>query len=450
MLTRIHIAAAGLWLALGLALPAAVGPAPRVSGTLVSSPEPGWPQWRGVRRDGISDERGLLAAWPESGPPKRWSVVGMGKGFSSPIISGQRMYLTGDFGKELHVLAMDLAGRIEWRATNGASWTGAYPGARACCAYSQGRVFHRNAHGRVACFDAGTGRELWAVDTLERFAGRNVEWAMGECLLVDGSNVIVTAGGSKALLAALDARTGDTVWTSDPVWLEPDPADPETGGRREADRAGYGSPILVELSGRRVILGASWRNLYAVDAAHGRLLWSAPMRTSYSVVPMCPVWCGDGWFLTAPDAKGGRFYALPANASTDRSLPFHQEWTTRLDTCHGGVIFAEGGLHGSWYRAGKGWSCVDVATGAIRFGRDEFAKGSLIHADGRFYGVGEDGEAFLLGLIPDGAAGYLIHGRFRWVRANSRDAWAHPVILDGRLYLRYHDTLDCFDIRAAP
>ena len=78
---------------------------------LIASPEPGWPQFRGPRRDGISDERGLLPAWPEGGPKMIWSATGAGRGFSSPILAGGRLYLTGDFGEDLFILAYDLEGK---------------------------------------------------------------------------------------------------------------------------------------------------------------------------------------------------------------------------------------------------------------------------------------------------------------------------------------------------
>ena len=68
-----------------------------------------------------------------------------------------------------------------------------------------------NAHGRVACLAADSGKVLWAVDVLDRFRGEEPTWAMSECLLVDGSRVIVTPGGDKALLAALDKDSGQTV-----------------------------------------------------------------------------------------------------------------------------------------------------------------------------------------------------------------------------------------------
>lgn len=134
---------------------------------VVASPEPGWPQWRGIRRDGVSREAGLLPAWPDGGPPRLWTVSGLGAGYSSPIITRGAIYITSNVGDDLVIFAFDLDGKPLWQAKNGASWTKNHPGARSSCTYLGGRIYHMNAHGRVACLDAATGRERWAV-TLRR------------------------------------------------------------------------------------------------------------------------------------------------------------------------------------------------------------------------------------------------------------------------------------------
>ena len=59
-------------------------PAPAQTDGLIASPEPDWPQWRGPRRDGVSDEKGLLSEWPQDGPKRLWTIDGLGKGWSSP------------------------------------------------------------------------------------------------------------------------------------------------------------------------------------------------------------------------------------------------------------------------------------------------------------------------------------------------------------------------------
>src|SRR5688572_30270932 len=82
---------------------------------LIPSSEPGWPQFRGLRRDGRSDERGLLQSWPSDGPSKLWSVKRLGQGYSSPIIVNDKIYITGDVGDELHLFCLDASkGKEVW------------------------------------------------------------------------------------------------------------------------------------------------------------------------------------------------------------------------------------------------------------------------------------------------------------------------------------------------
>ncbi len=95
----------------------------------ISSPEPDWPQWRGPRRDEISNEKGLLPTWPAEGPRLLWKIGDLGRGWSSPIVVRDRLYITGDVGDGLVIFAFDLNGKPLWRAKNGRSWSGSYPGA---------------------------------------------------------------------------------------------------------------------------------------------------------------------------------------------------------------------------------------------------------------------------------------------------------------------------------
>jgi outer membrane protein assembly factor BamB len=112
-----------------------------------------------------------------------WKIDNLGAGWSSPIVVGERLYITGDVGDDLVVYAFDLKGTPRWRVSNGRAWKGPYPGARATCTFSEGRVYNINAHGRVVCLDAATGEELWAIDILKRFEAKNIRWALSECLL---------------------------------------------------------------------------------------------------------------------------------------------------------------------------------------------------------------------------------------------------------------------------
>ena len=247
------------------AVPLAEEAAKPNSDGLIASAEPDWPQWRGPRRDGISDEKGLLPAWPEHGPRLVWKIGNLGRGWSSPIIVRDRLYITGDVGDDLVIYAFDLGGKPQWQTKNGESWTGSYPGARACCVYSEGKLYHMNAHGRVACLMPPRERNFGRVDVQQRFHASEPTWAFSECLLVDGPRLIVTPGSGKALMAALDKQNGRTLWTTGPLG---------------EDRATYSAPLLFRYGGRRTVANCSSAHGFGVDADTGKLLWTVPLRNS--------------------------------------------------------------------------------------------------------------------------------------------------------------------------
>ena len=393
---------------------------------LIASPEPDWPQWRGPRRDGISDEKDLLERWPEGGPELIWKTEGLGKGWSCPIIVGERIYITGDVGTDLIIFALNLKGQVEWKVKNGRYWKNPYPGARACCVFSEGRLFHMNAHGRVVCLDAASGEELWAVNILERFDAKNITWALSECMLVDGRNLIVTPGGKKALMAALDKYNGRAVWTTEPLG---------------DDRASHSSPILFRYEGRRLITSCSSAHGFGVDADTGKLLWTVQLKNPHGVNTSTPVYGSGSVYYVTPYAEMGRAYRLVTDG---QDVTAEHIWTSGLDTVTGGAVLVNDTLFSAGYRESKWWFGTDWQTGRTKYELKDFTTGAAIYADGRLYCLDEKGYA---GLLKPGPASLEVVGRFALVTGNVSDAWAHPVLLNGRLYLRYHDTLWCYNVK---
>jgi len=420
--------AGGVWVAAAAGMPAGGG---IVFGAepdgLIASPEPDWPQWRGPRRDGIWDEKGLLPSWPEGGPKLVWKVGGLGRGWSSPIVVGKTLYITGDLDDDLVIFALDVRdGSVRWKAKNGQAWKGSYPGCRAACTYSEGRLYHLNAHGRLACLEAQTGRELWAVDILQRFQAQNITWALSECVLVEGDRVWVTPGGPKALMAALDKRTGTTLLTTPPLDNEP---------------TSYCSPILFRYGGRRLIAQCSASHGFGIDADTGKLLWTVPLRNPYLTNVSTPIFAQGAVYYVTPYAELGRLYRL---VPTNDGVRAEHVWTHPLDSVTGSGVWVEGVLYSAGYRKSKWWFAVDWQTGKTSAELREFTTGAPVYADGRIYILDEQGQ---VGLVKPGRERMEIVGRFRLVPEKVRDAWAHPVICHGRLYLRYHEHLWCYDVK---
>lgn len=399
----------------------------------IASPEKDWPQWRGPRRDGISTETGLLKKWPADGPPVLWKAGDLGRGWSSPIIVGDALYITGDRAGEVNVFCLDLNGAVKWTAKNGAAWTTNYPGSRASCVYSEGVVYHMNAFGRVAAFDAKTGAELWKLDSvLRQFESKNINWGLSECLLIDGPRLIVSPGGPKAMLAAVDKKSGQTVWTSDPI---------------PGDSAAYASPALYKMGERRVLIGATSHHGYGIDADTGKQLWTVPVRNNWGATCCAPVVQGNTVFYAAPDGAPGTAYTIDLTANPVATTVL---WKTHVEPLTGAGILKDGVLYTNGCKKSRALHALDWKTGASKYEllistpTNNHATCGLLWAEDRLYGLFENGIAALLRPTADK---FEVDGQFKLADAPKSDAWAHPVLLNGRLYLRYHETLACYDVK---
>ncbi|MBL7115682.1 MAG: PQQ-binding-like beta-propeller repeat protein [Kiritimatiellae bacterium] len=390
--------------------------------------EAGWTQWRGPKRDSISDEKGLLQSWPQGGPKQLWVREGLGIGYSSPIISGSSIYITADIKEQLIIFCLDLNGKLKWKASNGRSWQRSYPGARASCILDRGRLYNMNGHGRVTCLNAKDGSEKWSVSIIERFDARPITWGYSECMLIDGDNLIVTPCGKKASMAALSLDTGKTLWTAAPI---------------PGDTASYSSPLLFTHGGIRYIITCSSDHVFSVNADTGKLLWSISRPSKYRAVSCTPTYIGKGRvFISSAYNRLGELYQVDV---ADGKVAAKSLWLCDMNNLTGGTIYLNGLLYGSGYRSRKGLHIIDAGTGKTRFHTRKYDTGPMTYADGRFYCLSERG---IMRLLEPTAAGLKSQGSFRLVRHEQkvRDAWAHPVIWNGRLYLRYHDRLYCYKI----
>ncbi|MHB8901542.1 MAG: outer membrane protein assembly factor BamB family protein [Thermoguttaceae bacterium] len=388
----------------------------------VPSVSPDWPQWRGPARDGISQEKGLLQSWPDGGPKLRWTLTGIGRGYASPIVVGETIYVTGDGEENLGISAVSLDGKLRWRVDNGQVWVRPHPGARSACCYDDGKLYHMNAHGRLACLDGADGKELWAVNVLERFEARNITWGISESVLVDGELVFVTPAGAKGLVAALDKKTGQTVWAAEPL------AD---------EQASYASPVLIALGDRYILANSVSKHSFAVDAGSGEVLWCVRNPDPDTTIASTPVLAGGAVVLTNASRNFGAVFSVGLGAQSGR-----QPWSTELKVSHGGLVAVGETLYGSSSAGSiKGWAAIEAATGRAAALNDQ-PIGSLAFADNRLYCLTELGRMSL--QVPE-KGGTTEVGSFQLVDA--KDVWAHPVICKGNLFLRYHDTLYCYDIQ---
>ncbi len=405
-------------LMLGLALAARAAAA--------SAESASWPAFHGPLRDNLSRETGLLKEWPKEGPRLLWRFAECGKGYSAVSVAEGLLYFSGDFGNDEMVLALDLQGRLKWKAANGKAWKGAQAGARTTPTYDDGLLYHLGPHGSLTALEAATGRRVWSVDIRERFEATLGIWGYTENLLVDGDKVLCMPGGVRGRVVALDKKTGRTLWANTEI----------------ADRCAYSSPIVAVHGGVRQFITLARNTFLGVDLQTGRLLWSHPHESFCDQNVTSPIYDQGRVFVSSGHKAGARVVEISPDHRQVRQL-WHG---TRLDNCHGGVVLLDGLLYGSGCRMyNKGLHCVELATGKVRYQAKELGKVSLTHAEGLLYCLDNDGEMLLVKATPEAAT---VISRFPMPRQDKDVTLTHPVVCGGRLYLRQLDELFAYDIRA--
>jgi len=385
-----------------------------------------WPQFHGPRRDNLSAETGLLKQWPPGGPKLLWTAKGIGHGFSTVAIAGGLIYTAGNIGPDTVITALDLDGKTQWTAKNGPADKHDRPGTRSTPTLDGDRLYHESSDGDLACLEAKTGKAVWSLNILKKFAGRQPSWGLAESPLIDGNKVICVPGGVNAGLAALDKMTGETAWVC----------------KETTDKPGYASPIAIECGGIRQVVTMMEKSVVGVRADTGKLLWRVPHVAYADETVSTPIF--HDRFVFVSTLGPGASQCIELSGEGD-GIAAKAAWQSKaLDSHHGGVLLLDGYLYGSATR-GK-WLCLELKTGKVIYDADGVGKGSLTYADGMLYTYSENGGA--VGLVKATPEGHQLVSQFRIPAGGQGPCWAHPVVCGGRLYLRHGDFLYCYGIKA--
>ncbi len=386
-----------------------------------------WPRWRGANFDDLSADKGLAKEWPSSGPKQVWLNQDIGLGYSGYAIVGDMLYTMGARDVVEYVIAIDAkTGKEKWAAEVGALLTNNWGnGPRSTPTVDGGKVYAMSGKGSLVCLNAADGKEVWRV-TMDSLGGKVPGWGYTESPLVDGNMVVCTPGGGQGCMAAFDKNTGKKVWQS-AEWMDP---------------AQYSSIVPVTHNGARQLIQLTMQHVAAVNAADGKVLWKSDFPGKTAVIPT-PIFNNGDVFVAAGYGVGCKMVHVgDGNEVKDVYA------NTDLVNHHGGVVLYDGNLYG--FCDGKGWTCMDFKTGAVKWQEKKALRKGAIHAaDGKLYLLEEDtGTVVLIDASPEG---WKEHGRFTlnpqtMQRAKSGKIWTHPVVDGGKLYLRDQELLFCFDV----
>lgn len=397
-----------------------------------------WPQWRGPNRDGKSAERGLDLDFSDGPPRLLWKVEGLGRGYSSVSIVDGVLYTTGNTDSGQSVLARNASdGAAVWSTpiTDAAPKHG-YPGARCTPSVTDDHVYAISSDGKIACLARDSGELVWSRSFVEDWQGRMMSgWGYSESPLVDGDLVICTPGGDRALMVALDRKTGKEVWAS-----------PGFAGEAGKDGAGYSSVVVSTAGGVKQYVTLTGRGVVGVDARTGRTLWSYNRVANSTANIPTPVAFGNYVFCSSGYGTGSALLEIGKlrGRIAMREVYFLEAGT--LQNHHGGMIQV-----GDFIYCGNGHNngmptCLNMDSRQVVWGGKMrgVGKGSAavtMVGDSLLFRY-ESGELASIKATP---RSYQLQGHFKPDYQEGK-SWAHPVVVNGRLYLREQDVLMCYDV----
>lgn len=405
---------------------------------VAASPEKSWPWFRGVDRSAVSQETGLLQEWPKDGPPLVWEAKGAGRGYASVAIADGKLYTLGDGlstaeDADEYLSCFDVeTGKQLWKAKTGPVWKDRqdnWGSSRSTPSVDGDRVYCITPHGKLICCASATGEQKWSKDLREDFSGDKGDgWGYSESVLIDGDRLICTPGKEENTMVALDKLTGEMIWSA----------------AREGDRgAGHASVVISEVGGEKIYVTTTASGPLGVRASDGKLQWSYPIDQTTAVIPT-PIVRDDLVFFTAGYNRGGALLRqVPGSGEVkiDEIYPLNSE----IGNKHGGVVLVGDYVYGDTEDRGTPF-CAELMTGKVMWKERASGKNSasFAAADGCLYICFADGTMVLAKANPQK---YEEVGSFKFAESK-RPSWSHPVILDGKLYVRDQDRILCYDVKA--
>jgi outer membrane protein assembly factor BamB len=402
--------------------PAAAAPAPARATERV--PQPYWTDFRGPNRAGVYAETQIGTDWPAAGLPRLWKQP-VGGGYASFTVAEGRAYTIEQRRDREAITAYDVE-------TGRELWAFAYPalfdeilggaGPRATPVYHEGLIYSLGARGDLYCLWAKTGKPKWSKNILADNAARNQEWGMaGSPLIVDGIVVVTPGGAPGKSIVAYDRLSGQPVW------------------RALDDRAGYTSPILATLAGRRQIVWISGQRAVGLAPENGALLWEYAFPAQMDMNCSQPVVVDEASVLLSSSPGPGA--ALLEITKTGETYAARAVWhNNRMKNKFNSSVLYQGFIYGFDDAI---LACIDAKTGELKWKGGRYGYGQLLLAGGYLVVVTEQGEVVLVQATPEG------HRELARFSAIEGRTWNIPAIDNGLLLVRNASEMACFRLGRA-
>lgn len=395
-----------------------------------------WTGFRGPQRNGTSKETGLLQQWPSEGPKLLWKATDLGHGYSSLAVVGEHFYTLGNEGMENEFVEARTAkdGKGAWKTALGKVGQNVaqanYAAARSTPTVDGEFLYVLGSDGELASVAVKDGKIRWHKSLRTDFDGHPGAWAYAESPLIDGDTLVATPGGAEATIVALNKNTGETIWKS---------------SLPQAGAAAFSSVIKFEVAGSRQYVQLLEKGLFGIEAKSGKPLWNYARPVSvYGANIPTPLAADDYIYVASAGTGGGAVKIVSKDGKFEAEEVY---FTSKNPTAIGSVVRVGDYLYGT----SGAMICLELKTGKVVWEERALGPASLLYADNRIYLHGENGDIALVEASPEA---YRQKGRFTppdqppHTRGQMEKSWAYPALANGRLYIRDHNVLWCYDVKA--
>jgi len=407
-----------------------------------------WPDFLGPQRSSKSTETGLV--WPDEGPRILWTVR-LGTGYDIGSVSKGRYFHFDRVGEHARVRCLrSETGEPLWQykyISDYEDYYGYNNGPRCTPVVDGGRVYCLGAEGRLHCLRVTDGAVAWSLNTTRKYGVVQNFFGVGSTPIVEGDRLIVVVGGSPADSPPI--HTGRVRGNGTGVVA----LDKYTGQERyrvSDELAGYASPVVATVAGRRWCFCFMRGGLLGFDAARGQRYFHFPWRARIleSVNASTPVVVDSQVFLSETYGPGSALlsfdrtgYNVVWSDADSRRNAFEAHWNTPVH--HEGFLYGSSGRHASSAHL----RCIEWSTGKVMWSEPGLGRCSLLYVDGYLVCLSEDGTLKLIRasaerynpvrsiVLRDGAQPLLQY-----------PAWAAPILAQGLLYVRGKDRLVCLEL----
>jgi outer membrane protein assembly factor BamB len=375
-----------------------------------------WPNWRGPNHNGISNETGWNADWPEAGPKVLWEKT-LGPGFASMTIANGRVYAMGNINDNdiLYCLNADTGKEI---------WKKSYPcpifkknhegGPCATPTIDGDSVYTFSKNGDAFRFKTATGDVVWHKKLNKDLGFKHPTWHFASSAFIIDNMVILNAGSYGV---ALNKADGSIIW------------------QNGKGAAGYSTAVPFTMDGKKCIALFTAKEMVALVPETGKILWKIPWKTNYDVNAADAIIEGNKIFLSSGYNKGCGVY-------TFGSSDFTEDWKNKTMRNHfNSCVLWKGYIYG--VDDGSSISCLDFKTGQVKWAQKGFGKGSLMLADGKLIILSDKGKLAIAEASPteykELASAQVLP---------KKKCWTVPVLANGRIYARNNPDgqLVCLDV----